>query len=168
MYIIYSVINPSGQVYYGYAQGNDIDDAKKSFLANAHRPDQNRVDVKYFGDIEPDQLLVEVVDVADSEEEAHLFRNEHRVSNDSVSRPTNFPANINRKAEQQFPERVAALKEKAKLMSLPTARKAWAAGLYNKDQIANLTITHPKTRVIADLDNLTPAAFNSKYFGVAA
>lgn len=164
MFVVYRAHGPhSDKSYYGYGEG---DDPREAFLKGAQRSDQERADVRLLqanrGDV--DAIKVDIIDVFDNELDAWMLRNEVRErSADTISGPTMFPGNVAQRAAKEYPDRVKQWM-KSDVRNAKTAREAYALGKYTRQQLEALTATHPKKRVVYDLDHLTPQEFEQKYF----
>ena len=166
-YLVYQVTGPHTPLsYYGYAEADTLDDCKDKFIHQSLREDNKRGDVNLVNhnNNETESLEFILRDIFSDEVEAHLCRNELRSTEaDSISGPTNFPIIINRKAQEQFPDRIEAAKNMFKLLSLPTARTAYGAGLWSSEQIKSLLSKFKRDTIVQDLDTLTPRLFSIQY-----
>jgi hypothetical protein len=166
---MYAVYRASGRksnlAYYGYA--SDVQSARESFLGGAKRPELSRADVRLLAanDGDPDNIVVDIVDVAPDEITAWTLRNDLRASSvDSISGPTMFPGNIAERAAKDHPEKFADWKAKIKMRQCPTARDAYALGMWTPAQISDLAKKHSRTLVIESLDKMTPDQFAVEFF----
>lgn len=162
MYAIYKVSGENtDSVYYGFCQG---DDPRKVFLKSATHRTEDRGDALMVeendGDI--DSLVVEIVDSADSVEEAQKLRNELRVDPFAVTGPTYWPLGP-QVFERSCPELKAVWDKSIALRNAATARQAYALGAYTKETIAALAIQHTRSVIVKALDVLTPKQFSTKY-----
>lgn len=162
-------------VYYGYCRGTSEEAMKASFAQHAtENPEEKRGIselVKSNGGT-MDGLEFEVVDEVEDEEKAMMRRNEARGEDpQSITGPSFFPAQVWKSAKAKHPEffaqkeadklaREQATREERLLRKYPTARKAWAAGVFDNSAVKALK-SHPEALV--DLDNLGPAEFSKKY-----
>lgn len=164
MFTVYRAYGPKSNLsYYGYSQSDDV---KTAFLDGAHRPDMDRADVRlYMANGEDDEVIkIEVIDAFDDEISAWMCRNDNRaVHPDSISGPTMFPCSIAERAMKDAPERIKQWKKAVDQWAAPTARAAWALGLWTAAQIKELTFSYPKKQIITDLDALNPQEFTFKY-----
>jgi hypothetical protein len=165
MFTVIKVTNScTNQTYYGYSAGDDIEVIKKQFLHNATGANALRGDVKVLNGCNHDDLVFTVHDVCDTEEEAHLIRNEARVEDiDSVTGPSVLPIAINTAATKMFLERAEALNTRIDMLNSKTARQAFANGLWSGNQIQSLLKKFSRADVVRDLDKLTPVVFSSRY-----
>lgn len=171
-FIVYKVSSPhTDRVYYGYGQGQSMEDIKKLFLAGARRGDApDRGDGKMLlaakEDIE--SLKFEMVDVSPDEIEAFTVRNDNRASDSaSITGPTAFPGNVYKRALQLHPDRVKSWKIQRDLNSM-TAREAMSVeqSQLKFPMVKKLVQDQPDlhNQVKTDLDGLTYPAFMAKYF----
>lgn len=172
-FIVYRASGPkSDVVYYGYA--SDVRDARRSFLAGAARSDEKRADVRLLalnGD-DPDAIKIELIDEADSEYEAWVFRNDARAGDpNSITGPTHFPGLFLKRAEKEDPEKVAKWygdqKRQKLLQTAKTGRDLYAGDFWTHAEVANAAATAPggKAGFVKDMDDwkLGAAGFAAKY-----
>lgn len=170
MYIVYRVTGPhTSEAYYGYAEGSEMSDAKRTFVGGASRADatsvtrgDRRLVDSNNGDIT--SLRYECLDVFEDEVEAFIMRNDLRVTSvDSITGPTMFPGNIAERALKEKPDSVTSWSAMAKMRSARTAREAYNLGRWKFDAIRELAKKFKPVDVKRDLDNLTPDMFAAKY-----
>lgn len=176
MYIVYRAYGTqSRDSYYGYARGDSLEAARKTFLGGGNREaDPDRADVKFMQSNggNPDNVKFEMIDVTSTEEEAWLARNDIRQSaGDSVTGPTNFPIHVRARAEAEHPERFGNMMQQRKLMMAKTAREAYAIanegpnpGPWGFANVKAIAAASPKNQVKNDLEKMTPSQFASVYF----
>jgi hypothetical protein len=172
-YLVYRV---SGAVnnhnYYGYCThdgSNELSCCQQSFVTHATRKEEDRADVRFIeenttGD-EPAKLTYAVISRHTDEVDAFCTRNLYRAKDVmSFTGPTSWPLAISTRANSSRKELVSRVSATLKAKNSKTAREAWSKGLWNNDDVRQLTSTHDKQQVIVDLDHLTPEQFHIKYF----
>jgi hypothetical protein len=171
-YIVYKVSSPhTDRVYYGYATGASMEDAKKGFLTGGTRTDADqRGDGKMLQAAKEDvhTLKFELVDVSPDEVEAFTSRNDNRAQDStSITGPTQFPGNVYKRAMEKHPERAKLWKVQQSLatMHVRDAMNEPSSGL-TYDNIKALVAANPKIKpeLLKDMDSLQYPAFMAKYF----
>lgn len=167
---LYTVYKATGmnteKTFYGWVQGTGEEAIRKAFNVQANRQGENedqrgvqRLVAANGGDA--DEIEFEELAVVDNAIDAHQLRNDERAADpESVTDPSPLPANIHTAAKAKHPERYAEMQRNQDLKKIPTARQAYAAGYFSKDQIMGLK-GHPEAK--ADLDRLSPFQFRDKY-----
>lgn len=164
MHTLFCVSSPNTPyVYYGYSVG---DNPFESFIADAHRDEPDRGDVRMYrahGE-DVDSLEFTILGQYDDEYDAWMARNDHRARDGrAITGPTMFPGRIAERAAKQDPARLAVWRKTAEARNAKTARSAWNLGLWSKDDVRALAERFGKDRVVKDLDFMAPAAFASQY-----
>lgn len=166
----YTVYKATGKntakTFYGWVQGTGEDIIRKGFNVQANRKGQDEENrgvqqlvAANGGD--PEEIEFEELAIVDNPIDAHQLRNDERAADpESVTEPSPLPANIHSAAKAKHPERYAKMMRHQDLKKLHTARQAYAAGYFSKDQIMALK-GHPEAK--ADLDRLNPFEFRNKY-----
>lgn len=81
-YIVYQIAGENTKAtYYGYMQADKVDNESEivgQFMLGARRSEETRGDVMWFSANEGGEATAQVVDIADTEVEAWVSRNEHR------------------------------------------------------------------------------------------
>lgn len=165
MYIVYKITGTSTNLaYYGYCEGETIDDVRKTFLQGATRSDE-RKDVEWLEANNNDtDVKISIIDVCNDEVDAWASRNDQRSINiDSISQPSQWPLGASRRYKDDG-VRSQKWKSKTSQLSAKTARQAYSMGLWNIAQIKELCVKHGKQVVVSDLDTLSPISFINKYF----
>jgi hypothetical protein len=166
MFTVYRISGPESKAtYIGYVAG-DGNNALEAFLVGAQRPDNDRGDVKFLAEHNDDvpSLYALAVATEENEWEALLKRNELRAADPhAFTGPTMWPLGAYERAMKEDPQRAALASSVWKLRQLPTARAAYAEGLWTYQQIAGVCKVCGRASVLEDLDNLTPSAFMVKY-----
>lgn len=153
-------------VYIGYCPA-DATSPLDHFLVGTRRSD-DRADIRFMQEHGNDAntLTATILETVDNEWEAHTLRNEHRANHIySFTGPTHWPSGSYDRAMKENPERVEAANDRWTARSKKTARDAYAAGLWTKDQVKEFATKHGRDQIIADLDALTPNEFLIKYEG---
>lgn len=164
----YGKFNPT--VYYGYKRdGEDIKKVIGQTLKTNHSKAaitlENRADyrlVEIHGGL--DNIMIEEIDIFDTEEEAWCARNDLRVDDvDSITGPTPFPINLANRVEKKQPGLMAKWKKAHTLTKAKTAREAFRLGKWSNDQIKGLRANHSRKEIVKDLDGSSPNEFALKY-----
>lgn len=165
MYTVYLIRGPrSPFVYIGYCPGNNPLEYFLTVCKNQRR-DAERFDRRFLQEHGTSfELVADVLMECDTEREAFIIRNERRANNIyTFSGPTNWPPSAHASAMADNSERVKAAASKWAIRTMPTAREAYAAGMWTQNDIRYLSLQHGRDAVVADLDALTPNEFNIKY-----
>lgn len=169
-YVVYKAYGKNtNRVYYGYARGDEAN-VKTNFTAGYNnRSGGDRAERK-FVDLnggELDDVMFDIVDVFIDEYDAWMARNEERAEDAlSITGPTMFPGDIAARASRENPERISQWKRRMSISKAKTAREAYAAGAWTKQQLDQLIKPIGPARkgdIVADLDSLTPQEFSTKY-----
>lgn len=138
-HVVYEVYSPDReQTYYGFCEGEDLDDARSAFWARVRAADPGPCMIAGPG------LEFEIRWDAPDAESAATHRNRLRASDpNAVSGPIGGGG---------------------ELATMATARDAYAAGAFSYLECCALVDDeHSKAEVTDDLDSLVPAEFFEKY-----
>lgn len=167
MHHVYQISGSNNnEVYIGYCPEDEMS-VLDHFLKRIDGSD-DRGDSRFVNEQGGDTaaLTATILETVDNEWEAHTLRNEYRAQNPySYTGPTHWPMGAYERAMQEAPDRVQAANDRWKARSCKTARDAWAAGLWTKEQVKTFADKHGRSQVVADLDSLTPNEFLIKYEG---
>lgn len=165
MHQVYMISGPNSKhVYIGYCPKDDVS-ALDHFLVGTRRS-EDRADVRFVEEHGGDANVLTATTISehDTELEAFFKRNELRALTPyAFTGPTSWPTGVYERAKTTNPTRYEDAVAKWSARQQPTAREAYAKGLWTFKQIAELSKVVGREQIIVDLDRLTPNEFDVRY-----
>lgn len=171
MYHVYRVSgNKTNRVYYGYHVGEpDIQKLTVKFVSTASVPTRISNAHHFLAENDGDRdIKLVVLESFVEEVDAFLLRNHLRAEDVmSVGSPSWLPHEMHERALRRDPQRtrniITVNDVINKRRECKTARQAWVAGMFTKDQILTTACVYGKSQVMNDLDKMNPFDFAHKY-----
>lgn len=121
-----------------------------------------------------DRVIITILNIVKTEFDAFIERNDYRASEaDSISRPSNLPQGLYKRALRDHPDKVAAWGidavdeegNKIKHPSKMTAKEAYGAKLFTHADLLAVTSINPKSKpeLIMDLEKMMYYPFKAKW-----